>query len=89
MPRRTRIDAPAVVHNVIVRGIERRPFSWGDEDRLEREGCDLGEVTVRMTRKTLTIQRGIHRVEPVWSGTMGIDYFHPFLMLTARARAPA
>jgi putative transposase len=33
MPRRARIDAPAALHHVICRGIERRKIFWEDFDR--------------------------------------------------------
>ena len=42
MPRKTRIDAPGALHQIILRGIERKPIFKGDQDyrnflgRLER-----------------------------------------------------
>ena len=33
MPRLARLDAPGVVHPVIIRGIERRKIFWDEEDR--------------------------------------------------------
>ena len=35
MPRRTRLDAPSILHHVIIRGIERRPIFAGLADRRE------------------------------------------------------
>jgi REP element-mobilizing transposase RayT len=35
MARVGRLDAPGVVHHVMMRGIERRPIFLGDEDRLD------------------------------------------------------
>ena len=35
MPRLARLDAPGVVHHVIVRGIERRKIFWDEEDRKD------------------------------------------------------
>jgi len=33
MPRRARLDAPGVIHHVMIRGIERRPIFRDDKDR--------------------------------------------------------
>ena len=33
MPRQARLDAPGVLHHVIIRGIERRKIFWNDSDR--------------------------------------------------------
>jgi hypothetical protein len=33
MPRLARIDAPGVVHHVIIRGIERKPIFKDNQDR--------------------------------------------------------
>ena len=33
MPRGPRLDAPGVLHHVMVRGIERRPLFGDDRDR--------------------------------------------------------
>ena len=35
MPRKARIDAPGALHNIIVRGIERRKISNDDKDRYD------------------------------------------------------
>ncbi|MBI3084474.1 MAG: transposase [candidate division NC10 bacterium] len=35
MPRGPRLDAPGVLHHVMVRGIERRPIFWDDGDRTD------------------------------------------------------
>ncbi len=48
MPRQSRIDAPGVLHHVLVRGIERRKISRDDADRenfLERLGQILAETS--------------------------------------------
>ncbi len=34
MPRKTRIDTPGALHDIIVRGIERRKIFKDDTDRL-------------------------------------------------------
>lgn len=50
MPRRARLDAPGVLHHVIVRGLERRKIFRDDEDRkdfLERLGTLLPETGMR------------------------------------------
>ncbi len=50
MPRRARLDAPGVLHHVIVRGLERRKIFRDDEDRrdfLERLGTLLPETGLR------------------------------------------
>ncbi len=33
MPRSARLDAPGVLHHLIIRGIERRKIFWNDQDR--------------------------------------------------------
>jgi REP element-mobilizing transposase RayT len=33
MPRLARLDAPGVLHHLMIRGIERRNIFWNDEDR--------------------------------------------------------
>ncbi len=46
MPRRSRIDAPGVLHHIMGRGIERRPIFQDDADRndfLKRLGDNLEE----------------------------------------------
>ncbi len=35
MPRQPRLDAPGVLHHVMVRGIERRPIFHDDADRAD------------------------------------------------------
>src|SRR3989339_131546 len=35
MPRLARLDAPGVVHHVIIRGIERRKVFWDEKDRQD------------------------------------------------------
>ena len=35
MPRLARLDAPGVVHHVIIRGIERRKIFWDEKDRKD------------------------------------------------------
>ncbi len=50
MPRRARLDAPGVLHHVIVRGLERRKIFRDDQDRedfLERLGTLLIEMGLR------------------------------------------
>jgi putative transposase len=45
MPRRARLDAPGVLHHVIIRGIERRLIFRDDIDKdgfVERMGKVLG-----------------------------------------------
>ena len=47
MPRKTRIDAPGALHNIIVRGMERRKIFLDDFDRdnfLKRLGNVLSET---------------------------------------------
>jgi len=48
MPRKARIDAPGVLHHVILRGIERKAIFKGDADRrdfLERLGHNLAAAS--------------------------------------------
>ncbi|MBM4334034.1 MAG: transposase, partial [Deltaproteobacteria bacterium] len=33
MPRLARIDAPGVLHHLMIRGIERRKIFWNEQDR--------------------------------------------------------
>ncbi|MDD5207309.1 MAG: transposase [Desulfobacterales bacterium] len=35
MPRLARLDAPGVLHHLMIRGIERRKIFWNDEDRAD------------------------------------------------------
>ena len=35
MPRQPRLDAPGLLHHVIIRGIERFPIVKDDSDRLD------------------------------------------------------
>jgi len=35
MPRKSRLDAPGVLHHVIIRGIERKKIFWEDADRAD------------------------------------------------------
>ncbi len=35
MPRSARLDAPGVLHHIMIRGIERRKIFWNDEDRVD------------------------------------------------------
>ncbi|UCD82924.1 MAG: transposase [Desulfobacterales bacterium] len=47
MPRSARLDAPGVLHHVMIRGIERRKIFWTNRDRdefLERFGTLLTET---------------------------------------------
>src|SRR4030042_6536355 len=47
MPRLARIDAPGVLHHLIIRGIERRKIFWNDQDRedfLDRLSGVLSET---------------------------------------------
>jgi putative transposase len=48
MPRKARLDAPGVLHHIIIRGIERRPIFYSDGDRANLfERCEklFGEST--------------------------------------------
>ncbi len=50
MPRKSRIDAPGVLHHIIARGIERRKIFQDDHDRnnfLDRLGGILTETQTR------------------------------------------
>ena len=47
MPRKARIDAPGVLHHIILRGIKRRKIFYDDNDRnnfLKRLGVILTEL---------------------------------------------
>ncbi|MBM4332234.1 MAG: hypothetical protein FJ117_18765, partial [Deltaproteobacteria bacterium] len=33
MPRLARLDAPGVLHHLMIRGIERRKIFWNEQDR--------------------------------------------------------
>lgn len=47
MPRKSRLDAPGVLHHVMIRGIERRPIFTDDQDRTaltDRLGTVLPET---------------------------------------------
>ena len=47
MPRSARLDAPGVLHHIMIRGIERRPIFKSDQDRedlLERLSTLLPET---------------------------------------------
>jgi REP element-mobilizing transposase RayT len=47
MPRLARLDAPGVLHHLMIRGIERRKIFWNDEDRedfLDRLSRVLSET---------------------------------------------
>ena len=60
MPRKDRINAPGVLHHIIVRGIERRKIFYDDQDRnnfLERLGVVLTETDTSCFAWTLTLQR--------------------------------
>jgi len=49
MPRSARLDAPGVLHHVIIRGIERRNIFKDDQDRddlLERLAALLPETRI-------------------------------------------
>jgi REP element-mobilizing transposase RayT len=35
MPRQSRLDAPGVLHHVIIRGIERKNFFWDSTDQQD------------------------------------------------------
>ena len=51
MPRQPRLDAPGILHHVMVRGIERRPIVRDDADRADFVGrvaalVEVGALTV-------------------------------------------
>lgn len=51
MPRKSRIDAPVILHHIIARGIDRRDIFKDDKDRdnfLERLG-DILAITLEYT----------------------------------------
>lgn len=51
MARGARLDAPGVLHHVMVRGIERRPIFQDDRDRTDfvTRLADLGGIRLRGT----------------------------------------
>ena len=51
MPRQARLDAPGVLHHVMVRGLERRPIFRDDADR--RDFCARGGGLVEATALTV------------------------------------
>ncbi len=51
MPRQARLDAPGILHHVMVRGLERRPIFRDDVD--QRDFCTRLEGLVEAT--TLTV----------------------------------
>ena len=54
MPRLARLDAPGVLHPLIIRGIERRKIFLNDKDRedfLDRLGKLLPEISLLESRE--------------------------------------
>jgi len=54
MPRQARLDAPGVLHHIMIRGIERRKIFINDQDRddfLDRPAKLLPEKGVCQIRK--------------------------------------
>ncbi len=72
MPRTARLDAPDVLHHVMIRGIERRKISRNDKDcedfieRLEtaRElGMSLTELTMKLEMSIAGVGFAVKRGE--------------------------
>ena len=54
MPRQSRLDAPGVVHHVMIRGIERCNIFRNNEDRedfLERLSVLIPETGIKLRNK--------------------------------------
>ena len=55
MPRSARIDAPGVLHHIIIRGIERRKIFRDDKDNLiDRLSILLSESRTEKCKKLCT-----------------------------------
>ena len=46
MPRLARLDAPGVLHHVIIRGIERRKIFKDNEDPISKSWYDISVFTL-------------------------------------------
>ena len=66
MPRQARLEAPGMVHHVILRGIKRGQIVAGREDRksfLGRLGLSLADTVRQLGVSTSGIAKAVARAE--------------------------
>jgi DNA-binding CsgD family transcriptional regulator len=66
MPRQARLDAPGILHHVILRGIERGQIVADREDResfLARLGLSLADTARQLGISTSGIATAVERAE--------------------------
>lgn len=75
MPRQARLDAPGILHHVMVRGIEGCPIFLGDQDRQDFVSriSELVEITGTKVLAWTLMDNHVHLL--IFSGSLGISKF--------------
>ncbi len=58
MPRQSRLDAPGLLHHVMIRGIERKPIFADDQDRIALADRLARELSMSSSGVTRAVDRG-------------------------------